>query len=246
MVALAAIVWLIAGTASGQDSLPAQDGSAQTRVVQTNRSAPGEATATTASQVSGEGNFRAVPTTIGNPDRNVATPAPSSGASAAPVSQLTAETPRVDAGAQLNSGPRTAEAPASSATPSQSRNIATATPTGPDRCDPQAALRDGADCARVIETRAAEFTPPDHQPLSAEQRLLATQRELRPASTDIGVATRRLGNGEFDDATAALAVASIALGPTTADDEKEEEALPSATEAIVAGIVNMMTGTPTP
>lgn len=68
---------------------------------------------------------------------------------------------------------------------------------------------------------------------------------MRPASMDVTTAARRLGNGEFDDSTAALAVASLALGPR-APLEEEEEAAPdtSAIDAIVAGITTLVTGNP--
>ena len=101
-------------------------------------------------------------------------------------------------------------------------------------------------CDRVIEARASEFSSPDFQPLSAEQRLLETQRQQRLATVDVAAAARRLANGELDDSNAALAVASLTLRPA-ADDEKEDpEALGSTPEidAIVAGITTLVTGAP--
>ncbi|MBB5746292.1 hypothetical protein GGR13_001896 [Brevundimonas variabilis] len=128
---------------------------------------------------------------------------------------------------------------------SDGRNTTAAAPSGPDRCDPQRSPQP-AGCERVIEARASEFQPPDHQPLSAEQRLLANQRELRPPASDLNAATRRLGNGELDASNVELAVASIALRSSVTSPEEEGDiaSAPSAIDAIVAGITTLVTGLP--
>ena len=162
------------------------------------------------------------------------------------LDQLSTERPTAQAGIQLaieaaNAGP------APSPTDRASGRVTTvARPDGPDRCDPQSARRLSVVCDRVIEARASEFSSPDFQPLSAEQRLLATQRQERLAATDVGSAARRLANGELDDSNAALAVASITLGPLVDDEKQDPEAVGSsaAIDAIVAGITTLVTGAP--
>jgi hypothetical protein len=103
--------------------------------------------------------------------------------------------------------------------------------------DPSAA------CARVIETRAAEYPAPDPEPLSPEQRLLATQNGQRAPLTSLDAAARRLANGEIDGSNAALAVASMALNPPAKPEEEEAApALDPGTQAIVSGIVGAIVG----
>lgn len=156
--------------------------------------------------------------------------------------QVTGERGSAYSRLDLNAGPASAEAPPSPARPSDSRNTNTAALSGTDRCDPQQGPLP-VRCDEVIEARASEFRAPDTEPLSAEQRLLASQRELRPTSTDFSTATRRLASGEIDNSEAALAVASVALQDRqlpTRDEEIPEE--PSALDAIVAGITTLVGG----
>src|SRR3546814_10365041 len=70
--------------------------------------------------------------------------------------------------------------------PSDGRTGAVTPVTGEDRCDAAKQDKDKARqeaCAKVIETRAAEFTRPDPTILSPEQRLLVDQR-LRERSEE--------------------------------------------------------------
>ena len=161
--------------------------------------------------------------------------------------QVTGERGSAYSRLDLSAGPANAEAPPSPARRSDGRNTNTAVLTGTDRCDPQQGPLP-VRCDDVIEARASEFRPPETEPLSAEQRLLATQRERRPSSTDFGTATRRLASGEIDTSDAALAVASVALQerqPPARDEEVPDE--PSALDAIVAGITTLVGGqTPNP
>ena len=55
---------------------------------------------------------------------------------------------------------------------------------GTDRCDPQLAQRVYAECLRILELRAGEFDAPQAPTLSAEQRLLAEQRQREEALAD--------------------------------------------------------------
>lgn len=156
--------------------------------------------------------------------------------------QVTGERGSAYSRLDLKTGPASAEAPASPASRSDSRNTSTTTLTGTDRCDPQQGPLP-VRCDEIIEARASEFRTPDTDPLSAEQRLLATQREPRTTSTDFGTATRRLASGEIDNSEAALAVASVALQDRqmpARDEEIVEE--PSALDAIVAGITTLVGG----
>ncbi|HST91232.1 MAG TPA: hypothetical protein VLJ13_03460 [Brevundimonas sp.] len=136
--------------------------------------------------------------------------------------------------------------PAPSAAQRAQGRVTTVTrPGGPDRCDPQSALRMAVVCDRVIEARAGEFSSPTFEPLSPEQRLLATEREQRRPASDPGSAARRLANGELDESNAALAVASMTLrSPPDEEKTAEPTAESSAIDAIVAGITTLVTGAP--
>ena len=221
-----------------------QDASSQTTIQQMNPTVPGQANATGAAQV-GSGETAPISTGPATPrDRTLGGSAPAP-ANPTPPAQVTSERGRTDAGVQLTTTTPTADATPSPTNRAQGRNTATSTPTGPDRCDPQAGRSLPVACDRVIEARANEFRTPDHQPLSAEQRLLATQRELRPMTTDVGSAARRRAHGQVDESNAALAVASIASQrPLQADEEEEATVDTTAVDAIVAGIVNLVTGAP--
>ena len=158
-----------------------------------------------------------------------------------PVSQLTTETPTAQPGAQLNNdGPR-ADAPVSGTNRAQGRNTTAEALAGHDRCDPRSPDEQIRSCARVIETRSAEFSAPEVNPLTPEQRLLVAQRELTERNRDVGDAVRRLGNGDVDYDNVGIIVASQGMGASApAEEERPESTEPSATDAIVSAIVNSM------
>lgn len=217
----------------------------RTVVSQTNTAAPGQASATGATQVARPASTEVDVAPPALRDRRVTgSEAPTTGP--VPYSQLHREAATADAGRQLSTGPGGVGPSPSAAARAQGRVTTVVTPRGPDRCDPQRGRVLPEGCERVIEARASDFPAPDPQPLSAEQRLLATQRELRPMSLDVGTATRRLANGQIDDSTAALAVASMALANRAPanDDDEEPAADTSAIDAIVAGITTLVTGAP--
>lgn len=162
-----------------------------------------------------------------------------------PTSQIGNATSSVEAGPQLAPrDPSVGPSPPAAAL-AQGRVTAMATPAGLDRCDPQSRTRGAVACDRVIEARAGEFRAPEPQALSAEQQLLASQRDQRDAQMDVSAAARRLANGQIDDSTAALAVASLSFQPTGRPAEEEEAVVDtSAIDAIVAGITTLVTGQP--
>lgn len=140
----------------------------------------------------------------------------------------------------------TAAPPSALSQPSQGRDTRAAALNGKDRCSEEQEALQLAVCARVIETRSAEFPIPDHEPLSPEQRLLADQNLLETAPTDLNTAARRLSTGREDDTLAGLAVANLALSkPVVVDTRKEDEEktrAPSAIDALVAAIVQQANG----
>ncbi|CAL1692616.1 hypothetical protein MMB232_02791 [Brevundimonas subvibrioides] len=155
------------------------------------------------------------------------------------VNTDTSPTPRQT---QLTFGPAVADAPASPTNREEGRNTATQALTGRDRCDPREATTTGGVCRGVIETRSAEFTAPDIQPLSPEQRLMISQRALAENGQDTLRATRRLARGDVDDTNAGMAIASMVAVSTMGGREEPESIEPSATDAIVAGIVASLGG----
>lgn len=133
--------------------------------------------------------------------------------------------------------PSAAGPPALSST-AQSRPEPRTTLNGEDRCDPAHRNRlPTSACARVVETRSAEFdrTPP---PLSPEQRLLLEQRTAIP--TDRQGTARRLASGEGSQED--QAVASLALRrpdvPTDGKDEEKAALTREQAAAIVGAILN--------
>ena len=139
---------------------------------------------------------------------------------------------------QLAKGKASAEAAPALSSTEQSRPGPRTVIEGEDRCDRATRVRlSSAACAKVIETRSAEFdrTP---APLSPEQRLLLEQRTVALSGAQ-GVARRlAAGEGSTDD----QAVASIALRqPQQPADKKDEEKSPISQEqaaAIVGAILN--------
>ncbi|QYF87819.1 hypothetical protein [Brevundimonas sp. PAMC22021] len=229
--AVFAAVLLASGAAVGQDG-------SGVAITQTNPTRPGSSDAARAAQVGAP----AAPLPQAEPrprDRTVSGSTPPADGPV-PYTQVTGERGQAYSRLDLATGRPSAEAPASPARRAEGRNTSTVVPTGPDRCDPQNAQALAA-CARVIETRAGDFPAPNPEPLSPEQRLLATQNEQRTAPNDLGAAARRLANGEVDGSNAALAVASMALNrPAPDEEDAETPALDAATQAIVAGVIGVI------
>ncbi|HEY9579062.1 MAG TPA: hypothetical protein VIR65_04255 [Rhizorhapis sp.] len=180
----------------------------------------------------------------------------STGAAKTPVAtQLTREGKQAGAPVQLYRGGPTAQASEALSRPSDGRTGAVTPVTGEDRCDAAKQDKDKARqeaCAKVIETRAAEFTRPDPTILSPEQRLLVDQRLREGPGTVLG-ASRRLARDA--DANADLisnqAVASVALQPppTVRPNKPEEQSpeLSAETQAVISAIVSGIgTGTAAP
>ncbi len=169
-----------------------------------------------------------------------------SGQARKPVPQLAKAKDGRAATPQLASKKASAAPPPPLSQPNQGRDTGAAALKGEDRCSntDEATAKDV--CARVIETRSAEFPIPDREPLSPEQRLLADQNVLAPSPLDAAAAARRLATGRPDDTAIALAVADLALmRPSGVDDKKDEKAKdqsPSATDALVAAIIIQATG----
>lgn len=178
------------------------------------------------------------------PDRAVGAP-PAATTPDATLDQVSREGPTADPVSQLASADADPGPAPSAEQRAQGRVTAVSRPDGPDRCDPQSPRPPSTACDRVIEARAGEFSSPDFQPLSAEQRLLATERQQRRTESDPASAARRLANGEFDESNAALAVASMTMG-LPAEEEKQPAPTASSTaiDAIVVGITTLVTGAP--
>lgn len=163
-----------------------------------------------------------------------------------PIPQLARATDARGVLQQLAPKGATAAPPPALSQPSQGRDTRAAALKGRDRCSEEENALETEVCARVIETRSAEFPVPDHEPLSPEQRLLANQNLLDTAPLDLNNAARRLSSGREDETLAGLAVANLALGkPVIVDTKKEDEAkaqAPSAIDALVAAIVQQANG----
>jgi len=168
------------------------------------------------------------------------------GQARAPVPQLAKATDARGMTPQLAPIGATAAPPPALSQPSQGRDTRAAALKGKDRCSEEQEALQTEVCARVIETRSAEFPIPDHEPLSPEQRLLADQNLLDTAPLDLNNAARRLSSGREDETLAGLAVANLALGkPVIVDTKKEDEAkaqAPSAIDALIAAIVQQANG----
>lgn len=166
------------------------------------------------------------------------------GAPPTPPSQLTREAGTTAGSPQLNrERPSTAGTTALSS-PAQGRNTAVTRVAGADRCDPGTAPAQlAAECAGVLESRAAEFERPVVQAdtRSPEERLLSLRR--MEAAPDARLAARRLAEGEVDDSLAAQAVASGELarrddGEAVAASAQAEEQ--TAAAALVHAIINSL------
>jgi hypothetical protein len=120
---------------------------------------------------------------------------------------------------------------------------------GHDRCDPQLAAAELAECQRILELRAQEFNAPAPPQLSAEQRLLAEQRadDERPGRSPM---TRlRLASRDAPDADlqsnqelAALYLARQQTPPVSASPPEEERAAADASLAQILAGLQVQTG----
>ena len=181
-----------------------------------------------ASQISSVGVSTDVPDVAPTERSTAGSPPPTIQTGVTP--QIAIGSPSAQVGRQLAPSEPSVGPSAGSSALAQGRVTSVATPQGRDRCDPQARGAAPASCARVIEARAGEFTAADPRPLSAEQELLAVQREAKSAPMDIGAATRRLANGQFDDATSAVIVASQSMQVLNRPVEEETTEAASALE----------------
>jgi len=221
---------LLAGIAVFPGMASAQDGATDVEQLSPAR-APGDTRLPVQSQVAAPDRDR-----LATSDINPATRADPT----APVPQLSDRRDRRDP-TQLYRGGRTAQPSEPLSTPSQGRTSAVARVEGDDACDPaRADQRDAGRCARVIETRSAEFTPPEPTPLSPEQRLLVENRLLNAD------ATRRLANSGSADTMADQAIASIALDAARPPDpvrpeEDPTQGLDPAVAALVEAIARQVT-----
>lgn len=140
------------------------------------------------------------------------------------------------AATQLNRSGRTAEAASPLSTPAQGRPRAAAPIGGADRCDPRVpAARRTPECARVLETRSAEFERPEPTPLSPEQRLLAERRAPTEESVDARTVARRAATGAVGGDLAGQALAVAANAANRARREEEEGNNPGNAEADAVG-----------
>ena len=173
------------------------------------------------------------------------------GRDAAP--QLTTERAPVTPGTQLYRGSATAQAPTPLSRPSEGRSAPLVRLGGSDRCDPQTGDAAGrAACARVIETRSAEFERADPLILSPEQRLLVDQRS-REGSSSVQSTAQRIGRNEIDANTLdAQSIASLTLRTpdTSAPPTREAEVtdtqaqINEIVQAIVSGVNGGMPAAP--
>ena len=100
---------------------------------------------------------------------------------------------------------------------------------GKDRCDPRLDKRELARCLEILELRADEFNAPAPPQLSAEQKLLAEQRERDEELADRSTALRlRFATMTEPDAdlVSNQELASIYLGNTVAPPGPGEPAAP--------------------
>jgi hypothetical protein len=163
------------------------------------------------------------------------------------VAQISAAKDNKSAPTQLSPNGRNAQALPALTLRSEGR-ITTATPlSGRDRCDPRANILPSQTCAAVIENRAADYPLPDHQPLSPEQRLMASQRPAEVDPSNFDSAARRLSSGQSDDTLAGQAIASLTFAPPPPKEKEHETSKGSdaaLVDALVAGIVLQATSPP--
>jgi hypothetical protein len=169
----------------------------------------------------------------------------SSGDSRRQAPQLTVEGRAVRAPAQLYEGGRTAQPSEALSMPSEGRTGHVTPVHGKDRCD-----RDSGDehkraaCARVIETRSAEFARPGAATLSPEQRLLVEQRARD--SGNFGAVRRLATTGLAAGSVEEQGVASYAINtaPTPTKEAPKEDSISAESAAIINAIVGAAAGAP--
>jgi hypothetical protein len=176
---------------------------------------------------------------IGTPTHSAVTAAPQVGTPVRTVPPATVA-PKTSAARQLSENRRSAVAPPSGSTRKQGRNTHTEALQGTDICDPQNGHTDEA-CKRVIETRSDEFSPPQSEPLSAEQSLMVSQQKT-DGGRDVTSATRRLANGDIDASNAGLAVSVLGTTTSSTDDSTAQIETNPTTDAIVSAVVNIVQG----
>lgn len=160
--------------------------------------------------------------------------------------QLTHDDEAEPSPSQLYRGGRTALPSAPLSRPSEGRTSAVTRVEGNDRCDPAADAggERRPECARVIETRSAEFQRPEPV-LSAEQRLLIDQ-QIRERTASADGAARRLATNIGDpNSPEEQGVASIVLNDVAQPPPPPEPQVPDQpSAAIIEAIVNGLQGSP--
>jgi hypothetical protein len=168
----------------------------------------------------------------------------SSGDSRRQAPQLTIEDRVVRGPAQLYKGGRTAQPSEALSKPSEGRTGQVAPVLGKDRCDRENDEHSRTACARVIETRSAEFARPDAAILSPEQRLLVEQnaRDARNLGAVRRLATTGLATGSVEE----QGVASYAINtaPTPMEEAPNEDSISAESAAIINAFVGAATGAP--
>lgn len=163
------------------------------------------------------------------------------------VAQLTADGDDATSGTQLTNGPRTAREPDPLSRPSEGRTGAVARVDGEDRCAANDRAARPTICARVIETRAADFNRPLAPVLSPEQRLLVGQR-LREAGLAARAAdSRTINPSEIDpDRLEGQVLASAALERAAERKAAAERAAAPAAglPEVPAALIEVILGTP--
>jgi len=110
---------------------------------------------------------------------------------------------------------------------------------GHDRCDPQSVQAVYAECLRILELRSDEFSAPKAPTLSAEQRLLAEQRQGDETMTPSSAMRLRLATVAQPDAElpSNQELASVYLKePENPVAEQAPEPEPSAYAALLEGL----------
>jgi hypothetical protein len=154
------------------------------------------------------------------------------------TAQLTSERGGSRASPQLNRETRSTAGVEALSSPAQGRTAAVTRVYGSDRCDarPAPATEEDA-CARVIETRAAEFerpaAPTDSR--SPEERLLA--RDPVGSSTDARLAARRFADGKVEESVAAQAVASGELARRNTDEDRPPDGEVAGEQSVAAALI---------
>ena len=138
---------------------------------------------------------------------------------------------------QLTKGAPTALPPPPLSTAGDGRTAVVDRVKGEDRCDPRAERKGkAAECAAIIENRAAAFQRNEPPELSPEQKIILEQTALEKRNLD--AAARRLANsGDDADSIEAQGVAFIVLRPAPREEEKPADK-PSEAEAAAAAAVN--------